>query len=384
MTATDLIGLIPESTFRKLAVETKVDRQVKHLSGELIFKLVLFSMLNSNKLSLRVMETYLQSATFKSFSGYEIVLGKYNSIRDRICTINADYFEQLFKSIFLIYNRELKEEKSLSIVDSTCVSLAAKLLSDGMRNSKVDTDDRFLKYSVYLKGSLPASVRIFKDQSYICDDKSLTELINTTQDLSDETIVFDRGLRSRSSLDRFTTEKKQFVTRSKLAIRCNTLSQNPLTDKPLKSTVTIQSDEIGYLSSGSHNKTEHQYRVIKAIIDNSQEQICFVTNILQEDAYTIADWYKQRWEIEVFFKFIKQHLNVKHLVSRDENGIRVMLYMTMILATLIIAYKKINKIKGFKIAKLRFEIELDNEMIKQIVLLCGGDPQKAPHLFNSS
>lgn len=118
-------------------------------------------------------------------------------------------------------------------------------------------------------------------------------------------------------------------------------------------------------------------------MDQSQEKICFVTNILDEDCYTLAKWYKQRWEIETFFKFIKQHLNVKHLVSRNENGIKVMIYMTMILAILIIAYKKINAIKGFKIAKLKFEIELENEIIKTIVTLCGGDPGKAPHLFRS-
>jgi IS4 transposase len=106
--------------------------------------------------------------------------------------------------------------------------------------------------------------------------------------------------------------------------------------------------------------------------------------MLHEDAYLIAAWYKQRWEIELFFKFIKQHLNVKHLVSRDENGIKVMLYMTMILATLIIAYKKINKLKGFKITKLKFELELENEIIKEIVKICGGDPTRAPHIFNSA
>ena len=56
----------------------------------------------------------------------------------------------------------------------------------------------------------------------------------------------------------------------------------------------------------------------------------------------------------------------------------------MILAILIIAYKKINKIKSFKIAKLKFEIELENEMIKTIVMLCGGDPGKAAHFFSSA
>ena len=55
----------------------------------------------------------------------------------------------------------------------------------------------------------------------------------------------------------------------------------------------------------------------------------------------------------------------------------------MILAILIISYKKINRIKGFKIAKLKFELGLETEIMKAVVILCGGDPANAPHLFNS-
>jgi hypothetical protein len=88
--------LLPQETFIDLAIETKVDFQVKKLSGEVMFKLILFSMLTSDKLSLRVMETFLQSAKFKSFSQFDILDSRYNSIRDRICSINATYFEKLF------------------------------------------------------------------------------------------------------------------------------------------------------------------------------------------------------------------------------------------------------------------------------------------------
>jgi IS4 transposase len=105
---------------------------------------------------------------------------------------------------------------------------------------------------------------------------------------------------------------------------------------------------------------------------------------MEEDAYQIAQWYKQRWEIEIFFKFIKQELNASHLVSRDENGIKVMLYMTLIVASLIIVYRKLNKIKSFKIAKQQFEMELNEEIIKIIVRICGGDPNKAPSLWKKT
>ena len=103
MTAGELLKLIPATIFEDLAVETKVDAQVKKLSGEVMFKLILFSMLNSQKLSLRVMESFLQSAKFKTFSKYDILEGKYNSIRDRICTINAEYFEKLFQKNYFYY-----------------------------------------------------------------------------------------------------------------------------------------------------------------------------------------------------------------------------------------------------------------------------------------
>ena len=109
-----------------------------------------------------------------------------------------------------------------------------------------------------------------------------------------------------------------------------------------------------------------------------------VTKYIEVSANEIAVMYKQRWEIEVFFKFLKQHLNLKHMVSRNDNAIKVMIYMTLILSMLLIVYKKINKISGFKIAKLKFEIELDNLLIKEIVLLCGGNPQKAAHFWSSS
>ena len=381
MTVNELLKLIPAKTFRDLAVETKVDAQVKKLSGEVMFKLILFSMLSSDKLSLRVMETFLQSASFKSFSQFDILESKYNSIRDRICTINASYFEKLFEEIFVIYNKELKEEDALSKTDSTYVALATKLFSGGMKNG--DDSKRFVKYSVNLKGSIPSSVKVHTEQSYISEEQALAEVINGADCIANSVVVFDRGLQSRNSFDKFTNTEKLFVSRANLNIRCKIITSKEIATKPAKSTVTIISDDIGFLIDRKEKKTKHAYRVIKGTMDQSQEEICFVTNILDEDCYTIAQWYKQRWEIETFFKFIKQHLNVKHLVSRNENGIKVMIYMTMILAILIIAYKKINRIKGFKIAKLKFEIELENEIIKTIVTLCGGDPGKAPHLFSS-
>jgi len=346
-----------------------------------MFKLILFSMLNSEKLSLRVMETYLQSAQFKSFSGFDIIDSRYNSIRDRICTIDPEYFEKLFQTVFTTYNKELKEQHALSKTDSTMVSISAKLFTGGLTNQM--EDKRYLKYSVNLKGSIPSSVKVFKDPSYASDDLAMAEVIKDDHSIEGNIVVFDRGIQSRKSFDHFTDTSKSFITRANLNIRCNVIKSKKIPIRPKGATVTIKSDETGHLINKKEKISEHPYRVIKGVIDQSGEEICFVTNIMNEKCYEIAALYKQRWEIEIFFKFIKQHLNVKHLVSRTENGVKVMIYMTMITAILILAYKKINNIKSYKIAKLKFEIELDNELIRQIVILCGGNPKKAAHLFKS-
>jgi Transposase DDE domain len=379
MTVNELIKLIPGTLFSDLAAETNVDHQVKKLDGETVFKLILFSMLNSDKLSLRVMETFLQSARFRQLAQRDGLDSRFNSIRDRICTINVEYFEGIYHEVFNTFSRELGEGAALSKTDSTYVSIASSLLLEGIKTGGGDRN--FVKYSVNLKGSLPSSVQVFTKQDYLSEDVALSELIREDRSLVDNVVVYDRGLQSRAEFERFTNDQKWFVTRGIAKTRIRDGVPREVPEKENGSTVTIMEDQTGLLVSKKQHRTKNRYRVIKATIDQSGEQICFVTNMLEADAYQIASWYKQRWEIELFFKFIKQHLNAKHLVSRTENGIRVMVYMTMILAILIIAYKKLNKIKSIKMAKLRFEIELDNEMVREIVILCGGDPEKASHLW---
>jgi hypothetical protein len=89
-------------------------------------------------------------------------------------------------------------------------------------------------------------------------------------------------------------------------------------------------------------------------------------------AETIALMYCRRWDIEVFFRFLKQEVNFSHFISLSDNGIQVILYMTLIAAMLIMIYKTENEL-GFKRAKRRMEIELQELIIAIAVVLSGGD-----------
>lgn len=82
--------------------------------------------------------------------------------------------------------------------------------------------------------------------------------------------------------------------------------------------------------------------------------------------------YRRRWNIEVWFRFLKQELNFSHFLSLNENGIRIVLYMTLIVAILIRIYKQENQL-GYKTAKRRMEIELQELIIAIAVVHSGGD-----------
>jgi IS4 transposase len=131
------------------------------------------------------------------------------------------------------------------------------------------------------------------------------------------------------------------------------------------------------------NKTTNGfYRLI--VSEKDSNPLYFLTNIKNMEASEVAHIYKERWQIEVFFKFIKQQLNFSHLLSRDENGIRNVLYLTLISSILLTVFKNTNNYRGYKIPKIKFANQLETLLIEDIVTLCGGNPQLINAFYNSS
>ena len=348
-----------------------------------MFKLILFSMLSTQRLSLRVMEEFYKSASFKAFSEAEGE-AKFNSIRDRIVTIDPVFFEKIFLMLFDHFNKELKEQQAVLKVDSTVIAISAKLVDWSLRNSGKNKNLRHLKLGIALKGSLPCHVKVFTEMMYSNDENALPQTILSTGTAKDGIVTFDRGVQSRKAFQDLNKENILYVGRLNTKANIKIIKSNPVLASNIQGTIKITEDIICQLKDATHRWTKETFRVIKGVIIETGNPILFITNCQDLSAHEIADIYKQRWEIEVFIKFLKQNLNLSHIVSRDENGMKVMIYMTLILAVLIIVYKKKNKIGSYKIAKLRLEIELDNLLIKEIAILCGGNPENARHLWNSS
>lgn len=136
--------------------------------------------------------------------------------------------------------------------------------------------------------------------------------------------------------------------------------------------ILIKNKRRKYSLSGG--TLEQPFRLIIAQSkEDEKKQFWFIYNDFNLTAQEIAQVYRRRWDIEVFFRFIKQELSVSHLVSLNKNGIEVILYMTLIVAMLILIYKKVNDI-SYTTAKRRLAMEIRNLGIAMLVVQCGGDP----------
>ena len=216
-----LIKLIPPELLESLANDTRVDHQVKHLHGALMFKLFLFSILKSERLSTRLMEMFYNSSEFKIFSGKGGHTTKHSSIADRIRTIDSKYFEKIFEATegLLATPFRSKSKKIMNILrfDSTMVSIGAKLVNYGMQVGKKASKGngkKQLKFTIGLKGMLPSDAHLFTNQIQLSEDVTLGEAIVKSSHTSDSIVVFDRGLQKRLALAEFDGSGINFVTRA--------------------------------------------------------------------------------------------------------------------------------------------------------------------------
>ena len=380
----EILGYISDEKLDFFAQETLVDWNVKKLHGKELFKLCVFGVLNENRASSRVFESFYENSFFRNYA--QIEEGKtvsHSSIADRIGNIEVKCFEVLYTHTVDVFQDKLndKDKVKLSLYDSTITSLSASLLSFGMqngqKNKKGEQGKNSIKFTVGFNG-LPFNVKFHKDQKMISEDLALGDILAEHVADKKDIAVFDRGMKERKTMVELSENVKYFVTRiykaSKYVVEKN--SSETLLDIENDTIKLVKHSKVHLFSN--QKKTKKFFRLVEAILKSNGEMILFLSN-LPEDEFTpeqIAAIYKSRWDIERFFRFIKQNLNFKHYFSRQWNGIQVMIYIILIASILLLAYIKLNELKGYKIPKMSFCNQLQNEIINQIIIHCGGDPSK--------
>ena len=155
--------------------------------------------------------------------------------------------------------------------------------------------------------------------------------------------------------------------------------------KPLDTKFRLVKAEVtdyDFENNAALQKHRGKYRKEKVKASSDKPKlIYFLTNRFDLSVTEIVDIYKRRWDIEVFFKFIKQNLHTKHFLSHNMNGIKVTFYMILIISLMLMIYKIFNKIDSYKDTIFHFTEEIKLEIYKAIAIISGGYPERLEKVF---
>lgn len=389
----EVLQFIPEALLSHLSSTTKVDYYSKVLHGKKMFYLLLFCIFDNEKLSQRTLEDTFNSSGFKALFGLgEEEKVRRSSISERLSKIDANYFKQIYEQMYRqfseLYDRSEIEKYNLIRVDSTIIADTCAKLKEGIdqRSGK-----KLVKFSFSFDGLLPSGVEIFTGQKYSSEEAALPEAILKQvkkEEHHSNIYLIDRGLQSTRVMKNFDEKSVKFIIRSRESrkfeeVRSLLSSENPIKWEDWElvkdSKVNLYTGRPIQNKKGNihhrEEKVENNFRLVVIKNEKTGKEFWFLTNEFELSAKEIADYYRKRWDIEVFFRFMKQELNLSHLVSLNKNGIEVMVYMTMIASMLLLIYKKANNL-GYKTAKRRIAMELRDMITAILIIFAGGDPSR--------
>lgn len=397
-----ILDIIPDNLLTNLAKNTNVDYCAKVLYGERVFNLLLYGILTTERTSQRTLEDLFESDLFKTMFCYSPNMSiSRSSISARLSVIDPEFFRLAYEHIYVEFSKHftVKEQQKYKIirVDSSMVTETCNKLKKGLTPGKKRSNGggkaKQVKLTMAFDGLTASNIELFTDAKYCSEDVAIPELIFKDASKTDSHVniyTFDRGVASTKVFANFNNQKIKFVGRLKTNRRFKIIESDQVSefDKDLGE-LRLLSSQVVNLSGKYAFDYDQCYRLIiaerkiksgtkqtgkKTNTKKVEDLFYFITNDLKLTPLEVTEIYKQRWEIEVFFRFIKQELNASHFISVSENGIKIVLYMTLIASMLLLLYRKQNEL-GYKTAKRRFTMELWQTIVAVVVKECGGDPE---------
>lgn len=179
--------------------------------------------------------------------------------------------------------------------------------------------------------------------------------------------IFDRGYNDFANLYKIEQIEATFVVRAKKSLKFKQISWKRRLPKNILSDSTICF--VVYKSSKDYPLS------LRRVVYYDEEQgreFVFLTNNFVLPALMVAELYRSRWQIELFFKWLKQHLKIKKFWGTSENAVRIQIYCAIITYCLMV------------IAKCRMKIERSVYEILQIIGISLTDKTNLRDLFNKS
>ncbi len=310
-----LIEFLNNDKFRHLVDKYDGNRYVKHLTCWNQLLALMFGQL-CNRESLRDVIVGLEAHRSKCF---HLGLGRKPIAKTTLATANQNRDYRIFEEFAFYMMAQAREKRAEDMFklggkvyafDSTTIPLCLSVFWWAKFRKKKGGVKAHVLYD--LEAHVPAFYHI--TTASVHDSKAMKEIPYET----DAYYVFDRGYNNFKELYRIQRMESFFVVRAKtnLQYRCvkwkRRLPKNILTDAEIELTV-YKSDK---------DYPEH-LRLVRFYDEEQDREFMFLTNAFHLTALEVANLYKNRWQIELFFKWLKQHLKIKKFWGTTENAVRI-------------------------------------------------------------
>jgi putative transposase len=250
------------------------------------------------------------------------------------------FFEALFGKLYRLClpkapGHKFSFKNKLFSLDASVVDLCLTLFPW----AKFRTTKAGIKLHTLLDhdGCLPAVVTVTEAKRHEATVANLLKLPKGS------IVVFDRGYNDYAWYRELCSSGVFLVTRLKSNARFTVLERSPV-DRP----TGVTSDQVIQVGDGDNSLILRRVGYRDQKTGNRLE---FLTNHMRLPARTIADIYKDRWQVEIFFRFIKQNLKIKAFLGNSKNAVLSQVYVALI-AYLLLAYQKFRSRIGLSLQNL--------------------------------
>ena len=246
---------------------------------------------------------------------------------------------------------DLEFDKSIYALDSSAINICLSFAPWARYKESVGAGEIKLRSLIDLKGNIPSFNVITDGKVY---DGAILDILPFE---AGSIYIMDRGYLDYKRLYNIEQNKSFFISRTTSNIKLKRIYSNKkITDKSANKNpdnneeieIIICDQIVSFATKEARKSYPQKLRKIRYKFKEKGEKefksLTFVTNNLALEALTVARLYKKRWQIELFFKWIKQHLKMKTFYSYNENGVKVQIWTAICTYLLVAILKKELKI----------------------------------------
>jgi len=374
-----LLQLLPRHEFEKGVILHKGDKYVKYFTCWQQFITLLYAQIRK-KDSLRDIITSL-CVQYKRW--YHIGLKKIcrSTLSDANNNRSYQIFERLFYKLLercktITPRHKFRFKNPLHTIDATTIELCLSIFPWAKyRKTKGAMKLHFLYDH---KGCLPSF--IVMTEGRCCDITVVKEKDFSSRLLPDSIISIDRAYIDLKWLQSLTKKRIYYVTRLKKNMKFVVLGQHTVS----KNKNVIRDELICFIQAIQSGACRDTFRLITYYDPDTKKTLQFLTNNFTLSPVTIAAIYKSRWQIELFFKWIKQHLKIKSFLGTSKNALLTQIWVAMCYYLLLTYIKYQTKFKYplIELARIFREILLERISLIDILSLNKNNLSKLQLLDN--